>query len=70
MFWYAVHGTYVENDKLKILFKSAFQVWAEYRNMIRPWSSFLWNRNVFGNSDENFKIVQSHGVTNFNQKVN
>lgn len=69
MFWYAVHGIYEQDDKLSIRFKSSYQLWPEYDRMESPSSSWLWTDNALENTNGRFRIIQSHGITNFDVKV-
>lgn len=71
LFWYAVHGIYEEDDKLSIRFKSSFQLWPNGDNEghVSPSGSFLWSWNALTGSNDRFKLIQSHGITNYDTKV-
>lgn len=71
MYWYAVHGIYGEDESLSIRFKSAFQVWphGETGDYTRKGGSWLWLSNSLKDLNTAFKIVQSHGITNYGTKV-
>jgi len=67
MYWYAVHGIWEEDDRLSIRFKCRFQLWPHGSDGDRKsiMSTFLWNLNALEDSNTRFKIVQTHGVTDY-----